>query len=91
MSFAEDYAPYFADFGTAATLDGQAVLGIFEAASMVVLGGIGTAGPRYTLATAAAAAATQASVLVHAGRTYRVRDILPDGTGITELSLELQP
>lgn len=90
MAFTEDLAPLFADFGTADTLDGRAVCGIFDGPSAVVLGGIGTSSPRYTLASTAAAAATQASVLVHNGRTYRVRDVLPDGTGLTELSLELQ-
>lgn len=90
MAFTEDLAPYFADFGQAATLDGAPVRGIFDGASLVALGGIGTTSPRFTLASAAAAAATQASLLVLAGRTYRVRDVLPDGTGVTELSLELQ-
>lgn len=91
MAFTEDIAPYFADFGTPATLDGAAVRGVFDGPSSVVLGGVGTTAPRYTLSSAAAAAATQASVLVMAGTTYRVRDMLPDGTGLTELSLERQP
>ncbi len=95
MAFVEDVSPFFADFGTPPTagvpdrLDGAPVRGIFNGPYSAALGGIVTAEPTYTLPTSQASAATTASQLVLSnGATYRVRDIRPDGTGVTELALE---
>lgn len=90
MPFVEDLAVYFTDLGVPATMDGQAVRGIFDNGYMQALGGMASAEPSFTLPSADAAAATQASVLVVAGVTYRVRNPQPDGTGITVLPLERQ-
>lgn len=87
--FAEDLSPFFsaAEFGSAATLDGVAVTGIFDSAYVDVLG-IASRSPMFTLPTANTTATTQASVLVAAGITYRVTSVQPDGTGVTTLLLE---
>lgn len=87
--FAESLAPFFSDFATVATLDGASVRGIFDSQYVDPLG-IASRQPMFTLPTSAAASATQASVLVVEGVTYRVRTIEPDGTGVTVLMLERQ-
>lgn len=87
--FVENLAPFFSDFAVTATLDGASVRGIFDNQYVDVLG-VASRQPIFTLPTADAAAATQASVLVVEGVTYRVRTIEPDGTGVTVLMLERQ-
>lgn len=90
--FAEPLDVFFnvAEHAVSATLDGVAVAGIFDNEYVDALG-MATRQPRFTLKSSAAAAATQASVLVVEGATYRVRAVEPDGTGVTALRLELQP
>lgn len=90
MPFVEDLSVYFTDFGVAATLDGQAVRGVFDNGYMQALGGMASAEPSFMLRSADASTATQASLLVVAGTTYRVRSLQPDGTGVTTLLLERQ-
>lgn len=90
MAFVEDHTLYLADFGQAATLDGVAVRVIFDNAYNDLFDGVSTRRPMVGLPTASASAATQASVLVTAGKTYRVTSVQPDGTGWSNLMLELQ-
>lgn len=87
--FAEDLATFFTEavFGSAATLDGVAVKGIFDNAYIDVMG-IASRSPTFTLPTASVGASTQTSVLVVGGTTYRVTSLQPDGTGVTTLLLE---
>lgn len=87
--FAEDLSPFFnaAELATAATLDGAAVTGIFDNAYTEVFG-MASRAPMFMLPTASASSATQASVLVTGGVTYRVTSVQPDGTGVTTLMLE---
>jgi hypothetical protein len=87
--FAEDLTHFFnvAELATAATLDGATVNGIFENPYTEVFG-MATCQPMYMLRTTSAASATQASVLVLGGVTYRVTSVQPDGTGVTTLFLE---
>lgn len=89
MPFAEDLAPFFetAEFATAATLDGASVAGIFDNAYIDSLG-LASRAPMFTLPTASASTATQASVLILDGTSYRVTSVQPDGTGVTMLTLE---
>ena len=91
MPFTEDLTPFFrvAEFASSATLDGVSVTGIFDNQYIDTLG-VASRQPMFTLPTADAAAATQASVLIVEGVTYRVRSIEPDGTGVTVLMLERQ-
>lgn len=87
--FAEDLSPFFkvAEFASSATLDGAPVTGIFDNAYAESLG-MATRIPMFTLPTASAVSATQASVLVVGGVNYRVTSVQPDGTGVTVLMLE---
>lgn len=87
--FAEDLTPFFntAELAVQATLDGAAVSGIFDNAYTEAFG-MASRAPMFTLPSAAAAAATQASVLVVESVAYRVTAVQPDGTGVTTLMLE---
>ena len=91
--FAEDLAPFFDvdDFAVAATLGGNAVTGIFDAAYIEPLGNlVEGASPVFSLPTASAAGAAHGTALVIGATTYKVQGIEPDGTGITVLRLEAQ-
>jgi hypothetical protein len=93
----EDMAAFFSadEFATPATLDGVAVLGVFDNPYMQALGGMATTEPSYVLPTASAASVRQGAWLEVAGQgTYRVRSVQPDGTGptgATTLVLEQRP
>lgn len=91
MALVEPFDVFFnvAEHAVSATLDGVAVAGIFDNDYADALG-LATRQPRFMLRSSDASAATQSSVLVVEGSTYRVRSIEPDGTGVTTLALELQ-
>jgi Phage Head-Tail Attachment len=93
MAFVEDLSPFFSeeDFAVAATLNGAAVTGIFDAPYIEPIGNYvaGTA-PMFTLPTTSASAAAQGQTLVIGATTYKVAGVEPDGTGITTLRLEAQ-
>lgn len=74
-------------FGASATLDGQAVTGIFEM-PYAEFQDMATAEPTFQVLTADAPAAAQGSVLVCAEGSFRVRVPKPMPDGWTELSLE---
>lgn len=92
MPFVEDLSVFFntSELATAATLDGVAVAGIFDNPYAQAFDGMATAEPMYTLPSASAAGATQASLLVVQGTSYRVRSVQPDGTGLSTLLLNRQ-
>ncbi len=93
MPFAENLAPFFntADFGTAATLNGAAVNGIFDNDYYEALGNtVEGSSPVFRLATSDASAVAHGQSLVIASTTYKVRGVEPDGTGVTLLRLEKQ-
>jgi hypothetical protein len=90
MPLVEDYFAFFGDFGVDATLDAEPVRGIFDNAYVESFG-LATRQPRFALSTAEAGAVQQGGVLVIGTATYRVTAVQPDGTGMTELALELQP
>lgn len=73
-----------------AQLDGVDVAVIFDRAYGEAFGGMGTTEPVATLPSNLCNTATNASVLVVGGNTYRVRSVQPDGTGVSLLRLELQ-
>lgn len=72
------------------TLDGAPVVGQFDAAYARNGGGLGMAdtAPAYLLPSSAAMSVVEGQVLVHAGQSYRVAGVEPDGTGLTVLALE---
>lgn len=87
MSFVEDRAPFYADFGIAATLNGAAVTGIFDDSYGEAFGGlIAGSGPMFRLSSSAGHAAGQS--LVIGSVTYTVTEVKPDGTGETVLRLD---
>lgn len=87
MSFTEDFAPLFADFGVAATVGGASVTGIFDDAYADALG-IAGSGPTLLLPSASAASASLGASCVVGAVSYTVSGIQPDGTGMTRLMLQ---
>lgn len=90
MAFAEDLAPYFADFGEAGTLSGSSVRVIFDAAMEQQLPGAGivSAQPQVQIATASVPASVDGASLVLTRGTYTVREHIADGTGLSLLLLQ---
>jgi hypothetical protein len=89
--FTEDLAPFFAEFAVAATVNGQAVRGIFEngfASAEVGLVGLSSSRPMLTLPTASVSADPVGQTAVVNGTSYLVAVHQPDGTGISTLMLE---
>lgn len=80
----------FARLTDAATLDDEPVAGAFQAPwTQPRLGALRTEviEPTLLLRDAPAAPAQLGSIVTHAGRTYEVVGIEPDGTGVTSLVL----
>lgn len=90
MAFSEDLAPFFADFGVAATLNGAAVRAIVDTESEVEeQPGVVTQAPTALLRSSEAASAAPGQVFVASSVTYTVRRPLkepPDGA-LTRLVL----
>jgi hypothetical protein len=87
----EDLAPFFADFAVDATVNGQAVRGIFDngfASAEVGLVGMSSARPMLTLPTAGLSANPVGQTAVVGGTSYLVAAHQPDGTGVSTLMLE---
>jgi hypothetical protein len=93
MSFADDLTIMYADFGEAVTIDSVSKRVIFDR-GWVDAGGLGVAGndPSCRVASASAAAITNASTLVRGATTYKVRRIepIPPDEAETRLILEEQ-
>jgi len=93
--FSENIPAFFADFGVAATLGGNAVRGVFD--NGFALGSVGLVGmsgtqPTYTLPTASVTPADPVGqALVIGADVYAVAAHEPDGTGVSRLVLELAP
>lgn len=80
MAFAEDLAPFFADFGEDVTVNAVAARGIFNKAAELVLNDALT--QAITLELPATVAATAGQACVVRGVTYTIRQVLelpPDG------------
>jgi hypothetical protein len=92
MAFTEDLAPFFStdDFAVAATLNGVAVTGIFDASYYEPLGEVQGRQPMFMLPTASASSTAHGQSLVIGATTYKVRGVEQDGTGVTTLILEEQ-
>ena len=89
--FTEDLTAFFADFGVSATLNGTAVVGVYDngyalgAAGML---GVASTQPTLTLPTAQVPANPVGQPVAVAGKSYLVAEHQPDGTGISRLFLE---
>lgn len=92
MAFVEDLSPFFStsDFAVTATLAGATVTGIFDAAYFETLGEVEGRQPMFMLPTSSAPTVAHGQSLVIGAKTYKVRGVQPDGTGITLLRLEEQ-
>lgn len=88
----DDLTPFFSsgEFAQAGTLDGQQVVGIFEAAYAPGNVGLGMAGtqPTFTLPTSSVMADPAGATLQTGGATFVVAAHEPDGTGVSRLLLE---
>jgi hypothetical protein len=89
--FAEDLSTFFdvtSGFATTATLAGQPVPVIFDAAYAGALSGlVETTGPQCIAKTADVAGAVQGNTITINAVAYTITGIQPDGTGITTLQL----
>lgn len=91
MAFTEDFTVFFEDFGVTATPgSGDAITVIFDRAHIEVLGGQVSGAAPIALAVTADVAdyVCNSTTLTIAGNTYTLRDMQPDGTGLTQLDLE---
>lgn len=90
MAFVEDLTPYFADFGDAGTLAGEAVRVIFDAPMDQQLPGAGmvSAQPQVQIATASVPSGVDGATLVIPQGTFVVREHTADGTGLSLLMLQ---
>jgi hypothetical protein len=86
MAFAETLSVFLADFGDAGTLAGQPVRGIFDAPGLSQLG-IQAAEPQFQLPSASVPSSVFDTTLVIPQGSFKVREAVPDGTGMTLLLL----
>lgn len=89
--FVEDHSAYLADFAVDATVNGQAVRGIFD--NGFALGDVGMAGmagtqPVLTVPTTSVPASPIGVAAVVNATNYLVAAHEPDGTGMSRLLLE---
>lgn len=97
MAMTEDTTAFFstAEFADTATLDGAAVVGIFDRAyeqGAIGISGMASGQPVFTLPASSVPAAVVGKALVIAAGlgagSYLVAESQPDGTGLTVLVLE---
>jgi hypothetical protein len=89
VAFTEDLAPFFADFGGAATLNSVAVTAIVDTQTVIEVDGIATQQPTALVRTSEASVAAPGQSFVANAVTYIVRQVLrepPDGA-LTRLVL----
>lgn len=87
MDFTADIRAMMVDFGSAATVGGVGVTGIFDAAYSDELGIAGT-GPALRVPTADVPAVAQGTAVAIGAASYTVSSVEPDGTGVTLLRLQ---
>lgn len=93
MALVEDLTPFFADFGEAGTLDGNAVRVIFDAPmeSATAVPGQYATTPQVQIATASVPASVEGITLSLNRGAFIVRERVDDGTGLSLLLLSLAP
>lgn len=92
MAFTEDLTPFFftTDFAVTGMLAGSHVTGIIDTPYLEALGEVEGRQPVFFLPTASAPSVAHGQELVIGAKTYKVRGVEPDGTGVTLLRLEEQ-
>jgi len=88
MAFIENRSPFFADFGEKASLNNKLVTIIFDHDFLASLG-VESATPVVLIDDVDAVGVNHGMNLVLRGVVYIVVGIHPDGTGLTQLMLEL--
>lgn len=88
MSFDEDLSAYLVEFGSDATINGEVVRGIFDAAYAEQFGVAGSS-PAFLVPTASIPVVALADIVVLGTANYAVVGIHPDGTGMTNLILQV--
>lgn len=89
MAFTEDLAPFFADFGGAATLNGAAVTAMVDTQTQLEVDGVLTQVPTALVRTSEAGLAAPGQSFVASAVSYLVRQVMrepPDGA-LTRLVL----
>ncbi|MEY2686555.1 MAG: hypothetical protein RL375_753 [Pseudomonadota bacterium] len=90
--FAEDLAPFFdtdAGFAQTATVGAASFPVIFDSAYQAPLGGmIESTGPVCQAKSADVSTVVQGTAITVNAVAYKVREVQPDGTGVTTLFLE---
>lgn len=90
MALTENFGAFLADFGVDGTLDGAPVLGIYDAPGATTGSAdfaAATLDPQYQLPTASVPTAPVGKTLVIPAGTFKVREHVPDGTGMSLLVL----
>lgn len=83
-----DFSAAMADFGTAGTLNGETVIGIFDNGYAEGMDTVAGRRPFFAVPDTAAPAVDSGDTLVLGAASYRVVGVEPDGTGMTRLMLE---
>ena len=87
----DDISMYMQDFSVTATLNGSALVGIFDNASVSVLTMLGGSNPIFQCAEADLGSVDpRGQTLVVNSISYIVRENKPDGNGMTQLELDKQ-
>jgi hypothetical protein len=93
VAFTEDFAAFFStdDFAVEAVWSGSAtaITGIFDKAYVDPID-TEASGPRFECAAFSVPTVKHNDTLIIASVTYRVRGVMPDGTGVVVLKLEKQ-
>lgn len=89
----ENLATFFDldEFAVMATIEGAEVVGIFDNsydAAAIAVGDIAGSIPAFTLSTSSVPAKPAGKLLVVNGKTYKIVEHRPDGTGVSVLRLE---
>jgi len=88
MAFVADHAVFLSDFGVAATVGGVALRGIFDNGYADAFGIVSGSAPVLLISTTAAPAVAHGSAVVIGSDSFTVREIQPDGLGMTRLLLQ---
>lgn len=90
---ADDRAAMLADFGVVASWSGASFNGIFDNAYEAVDAGgsipFALVRPRFYCRSADVSGAVEGDAIVVDGLNYIIRVVMPDGTGFTEMELEV--
>jgi len=88
MPFTDDTSEFFSDFAEQVTIAGASVSAIFDSAYTRVGTLLSTTDPALWCKASDVTSVVRGTAVTVRGVAYTVRDIQPDGTGVTVLQLE---